>query len=204
MTALVPTLASQTLALDNVLDLLAANDAESTERQVTALKHQTQQMVADIRRLVYELRPPALDELGLLEALRAHFAQMGGVGSQVHISVVAAPEPLPALPAAVEVAAYRIALEGVTNVIRHAQAHACWIQLIVQGGNPFSSLLVTIRDDGQGLPVNLQYGVGLTSMRERAEELGEALRWVWTSAGERWSLLRFPSPFGSEKRAIRT
>ena len=66
-----PTLASQTLQLDSVLDSLAENDSQAAAQQVRQLKGQTQQVVADIRRLVYELRPPALDELGLLEALRA-------------------------------------------------------------------------------------------------------------------------------------
>jgi signal transduction histidine kinase len=166
-----PTLASQTLKLDTVLDLLTA-DPRTAEQHVKQLKSQTQQMVADIRRLVYELRPPALDELGLLEALRAHVAQMNGANDRLRISIEAAPEPLPTLPAAIEVAAYRIALEGVTNVIRHAQAHNCRIRLVISEDEPPSGLVLTVADDGPGMPAKLQSGVGLTSMRERAEELG--------------------------------
>jgi len=167
-----PTLASQTLKLDTVLDLLAEDDSQTAGQQVEQLKSQTQQMVANIRRLVYELRPPALDELGLLEALRAHVAQMSGTNGRLHISIEATPEPLPALPAAIEVAAYRIALEGVTNVIRHAQARDCRIRFVISKDESPSSLVLTVTDDGLGLPPKLQSGVGLTSMRERAEELG--------------------------------
>ncbi|MDX1524516.1 MAG: histidine kinase, partial [Anaerolineae bacterium] len=165
-----PTLAGQTLKFDTVLDLLA-DDPQTARQQVKQLKSQTQQMVADIRRLVYELRPPALDELGLLEALRAHVAQMEGSNGRLRISIEAAPEPLPALPAALEVAAYRIALEGVTNVIRHAQARECRLRFVVNEVEP-PNLTVTITDDGLGLPAKFQSGVGLISMRERAEELG--------------------------------
>ena len=167
-----PTLASQTLKLDAVLDLLA-DDPHAAGQHVKQLKSQTQQMVADIRRLVYELRPPALDELGLLEALRAHVAQMSGANGRLRISIEAVPEPLPPLPAAIEVAAYRIALEGVTNVIRHAQARDCRVRFVVTEAQP-PCLTITITDDGLGLPATFQSGVGLTSMRERAEELGGA------------------------------
>ena len=166
-----PTLASQTLKLDAVLDLLV-DDPNAAGQQVKQLKSQTQQMVVDIRRLVYELRPPALDELGLLEALRAHVAQMSGANGRLHIVIEATPEPLPSLPAAIEVAAYRIALEAVTNVIRHAQARDCRIHFIISKDEPPASLILTVTDDGIGLPANLQSGVGLISMRERAEELG--------------------------------
>jgi two-component system NarL family sensor kinase len=134
-----------------------------------------QDAIADIRRIAYDLRPPTLDELGLVPALREQAARLSGSnGSRgrsgaLRISVEA-PGDLPALPAAVEVAAYRIALEAVTNVSRHAQAHACSILLSVNG-----DLEVEVRDDGQGLPPSPKGGVGLSSMRERAEELGGTL-----------------------------
>jgi signal transduction histidine kinase len=166
-----PTMASQTLKLDTVLELLS-DDPPAAVEHVKLLKGQTQQMVADIRRLVYELRPPALDELGLLEALQAHVAQMSGANGRLRISIEASPEPLPALPAAIEVAAYRIALEGVTNVIRHAQARDCRVRFVVIEAEPPPRLVITVTDDGLGLPAKFQSGVGLASMRERAEELG--------------------------------
>jgi len=187
-----PSLASQTLKLDTVLDLLA-NDPQTAGQHVKQLKSQTQQMVADIRRLVYELRPPALDELGLLEALRAHVAQMNGTNGRLRISIEAVPEPLPALPAAIEVAAYRIALEGVTNVIRHAQARDCRVRFIVNEDEQPPGLIITVTDDGLGLPAKFQSGVGLTSMRERAEELGGAC--TVRAAPNRGTRIRAVLPF---------
>ncbi len=126
--------------------------------------------MTEIRRLVYALRPPVLDELGLLEALQAQAAQFGG-HSRLQIQVAAQPDPLPPLSAAVEVAAYRIALEGMSNAVRHARAHRCDVCLCVVG-NGRTYLQIEISDDGIGLPSSLESGVGLASMRERAEELG--------------------------------
>ncbi len=171
-----PTLASQTLKLDTVLELLQGAPATAAPvlavEQLKILKGQTQQMVADIRRLVYELRPPALDELGLLGALHAHVAQLSGTNGSLSISIDAAPERLPALPAAIEVAAYRIALEAVTNVIRHAQAHTCRVHVVIAEDTLSSTLVLTVTDDGVGLPANLHAGVGISSMCERTAELG--------------------------------
>ncbi len=163
-----PTMAIHTLKLDTVLELLLEDDPQTAVKYVEQLKGQTQQMVTDIRRLVYELYPSVLDELGLLEALRIHATQMQGVKGKLTVSIEASPNPLPPLPAAIEVAAYRIVLEGVTNVVRHAQATRCDIWLEVANGR----LQLTITDNGVGLPATFQRGVGLTSMRERAAELG--------------------------------
>jgi len=81
-----------------------------------------------------------------------------------------APAGLPELTAAVEVAVYRIAQEALTNVVRHAQAYRCDIRLAL---DEIAGLLtLSIQDDGHGLPPSRGIGVGLTSMRERAEELG--------------------------------
>jgi signal transduction histidine kinase len=141
--------------------------AESTAAQEIALemRDEIHAAVGDIRRLVYGLRPPALDELGLTGAIRALAAKStSNDGLQVNID---APESLPPLPAAVEVAAYRITQEALTNVVRHAQAECCAIHI---GLN--HNLALEINDDGVGLPDRPRLGVGLRSMRERAEELG--------------------------------
>ena len=128
--------------------------------------------LAEVRRLVHNLRPPALDELGLVGAIRSAVMPYGGKpGSGLHISVEA-PCELPTLPAAVEVAAYRIVQEALTNVARHAQATACQVKLEVAHHGDGTMLRLTIVDDGVGLPSMRQAGVGLISMRERAEELG--------------------------------
>jgi len=85
--------------------------------------------------------------------------------------LVEAPDELSQLPAAVEVAAYHIGREGLTNVVRHAQAKQCELKLGVEGAEK-GQLRLSIRDDGQGIDDDVRAGVGLTAMRERAAELG--------------------------------
>jgi signal transduction histidine kinase len=163
-----PTLASQTFKLEAALDWLD-RDPVAARRLLDEVKAQTQATVADIRRLVYELRPPALDELGLVGALRAHVQSLPSVNGP-RLSLEAPPD-LPPLSAALEVAAYRIALEAITNVGRHAQASTCRVCLAVVD----ESLHLEIADDGLGLSSEARaapIGVGLASMRERADELG--------------------------------
>jgi two-component system NarL family sensor kinase len=99
--------------------------------------------------------------------LQAHFGQVVTPRS-LNIQMTTIPQGFPRLSAAVEVAAYRIVLEAVTNVINHAQAGFCKVTLILENGN----LKMEIRDDGIGLPRTRRHGIGLDSMRERAEELG--------------------------------
>ena len=150
---------------------LAAADTLVVEQQSTI-----RSAMADIRRLVYELRPPSLDELGLVGAMRERAAQYSaqhGMPAErdgvdgLYVEVLAS-ESLAALPAAVEVAAYRIAQEALANVVRHAHAHTCRISLEVKDG----WFQMEITDDGIGLQEGYHAGVGLLSMRERAEELG--------------------------------
>jgi signal transduction histidine kinase len=170
-----PQLSSQALTVDAVRALMR-QDPDAAEELLLELKADAQDAVTDIRRLVYGLRPPALDDLGLLGALRESAAQYGAKGLDVSVET---PEDgsLPSLSAAVEVAAYRIAQEALTNVARHAGASACTVYLVVEEA---SVLCVEIRDDGRGIPdpqenAFLRAGVGLTSMRERASELGGSL-----------------------------
>jgi signal transduction histidine kinase len=158
-----PQLASVTLKLDAARNLLG-QDPAATGTLLADLKTQTQAAIADIRRLVYDLRPPALDDLGLVSALREQIGQYQYNQLSIRID---APENLPPLPAAVEVAAYRIVQEALTNVLRHADAHVCIVSLGVGNG-----LYLDIRDDGRGLAADRRAGVGLSSMRERATELG--------------------------------
>ncbi len=170
-----PTLAALALTASTVGDLIPIDPAAAT-KLVTELQNEIRATVGDIRRLVYELRPPTLDELGLVAAIRERAAlfssshQTGtGHGTPSGLQVrVEAPDSLPLLQAAVEVAAYRIVQEAITNVTRHAQAHTCIVRLSLAD----NVLQVEILDDGIGLPVERETGVGLLSMRERAAELG--------------------------------
>ncbi len=163
-----PQLASQTLTLD-ALEKRITQDPAAAAKLIHDLKVQAQSAIRDIRQLVYDLRPPALDELGLEGAIRE--AAAGYRRSDVDISVTST-TTLPHLPAAVEVAAYRIAQEALTNVIRHAGAQSCEISLSLGTNSELPNLCVAIFDDGEGLPSGHSGGVGLQSMRERAEELG--------------------------------
>jgi signal transduction histidine kinase len=159
-----PTLASLIQLIDTAR-VLVARDPDAAVTMLSDVKDQIKVTIADIRRLVYALRPPVLDELGLVSAIGEHIGRYNQPnGLQVSIK---APDHLPLLPAAVEVAAYHIALEALTNVARHANARICRIRLWLESG-----LCLEIIDDGDGMPTDKHTGVGLTSMRERAAELG--------------------------------
>jgi signal transduction histidine kinase len=161
-----PALAAQTLKV-GAARALYPRDPASAERLLGDLERDIAAALADIRRLVYNLRPPALDELGLCAAIREYAAQCHTNGAGAPRITVEAPEHLPDLPAALEVAAYRIAQEALANVLRHAGARACRVRLTLG-----ELLELEIADDGVGLPDRRRPGVGLASMRERAEELG--------------------------------
>ena len=160
-----PTLASLGLAASTAADLIPKNPAAATEL-VKELESQVRETVGHVRRLVYDLRPPTLDELGLLAAVRERAARYSNAPNGIQVTVEAHDE-LPALPAAVEVAVYRIVQEALENVSKHSQAHQCKIHFAYHNG-----LEIEIMDDGIGLPSSIIPGVGLRSMRERAEELG--------------------------------
>jgi two-component system, NarL family, sensor kinase len=160
-----PALAGVALGVDAARNMLG-NDPHSADALLADLKNETLGCVGEVRRLVEDLRPPALDELGLLPALTAFVDRLSTRDDALRVAVQA-PDPLPPLPAAVEVAAYRIATVAMTNVARHAHARTCLLRLEVG-----DDLTVEVRDDGVGVPAGRLPGVGLPSMPERAAELG--------------------------------
>jgi two-component system NarL family sensor kinase len=133
------------------------------EELMLDVRDRTAEAVTEIRRLVRELRPPALDQMGLTAALQEYAA---GIGT-LTVSITSPPD-LPHLEPAVEVALYRIATEAMTNVVRHSRATAAGITLRTTPG----SVLLDIRDNGGASEEPWTTGVGLASMRERAIELG--------------------------------
>jgi signal transduction histidine kinase len=172
-----PILASQGLKLAAISHLVDQDPSEA-RRLLDNVIQQNENTVGDLRRLVSGLRPPALDELGLANAIREQVLQpKGGISSQetLQVQVEVEPENLPPLPAAVEVNAYRITLEALTNVIRHAQASNCHVRIALIGNETQAALELQVSDDGRGIPSNYLAGVGLASMRERAEEIGGKL-----------------------------
>jgi signal transduction histidine kinase len=142
---------------------------------VDALRTELRATIVELRRVVEGLRPPALDELGLAGALAQVTRRLTlGTALEVDLSI----GELPALPAAMEVAAFRIVTEAVTNAVRHSSASICHATIVAEG----RALRITVADDGQGISSgesggggNLA-GHGLQTMRERAEELGGQLR----------------------------
>ena len=165
-----PTLAALTLKIGAARKLLS-RDPATVETLLLELNSDIEGTVGDIRRLVYDLRPPTLDELGLVGAIRECAAQytLSKEVDQLNTLQIAVevPEHLPPLPAAVEVAAYRIIQEALTNVVRHAHAYHCGIRLLLN-----EMLTVEICDDGVGINADKRTGIGIRSMHERASELG--------------------------------
>jgi signal transduction histidine kinase len=180
----------------------------AAEELLARLKEESQEAVVDVRRLVYGLRPPALDDLGLVAAIRQQAAKHGYVagGGPIQIGganrdgrmafIVEAADDLPPLPAAVEVATYRIAQEAMANAARHAEARSCRVCLSVdEAARTFE---VRITDDGVGIPEDHRAGVGMSSMRERAEELGGTLTVERLQEGGTCVLARLPLPAEEE------
>jgi signal transduction histidine kinase len=176
-----PTLASLALGLNVSRKLMASNELQGADEVLARLEQETEGTVADVRRLIYGLRPPALDDLGLIAAIRQQAESQGMVSAPIDtrsdeyrenelVFRMEAREELPPLPAAMEVACYRIIQEALTNVARHARAKTCYVRLSVDEATDALQLEVT--DDGVGIPEGRHAGVGLSSMRERAVELG--------------------------------
>ncbi|MEO5634699.1 sensor histidine kinase [Gaiella sp.] len=158
-----PALAGLTFTLEAVRNL-TGSDAERADALLVSATAQVQTMIGDVRRLIYGLRPPTLDQLGLAASLRGLAAQETTATTAVNVNT---PASIPPLPAAVEVAAYWIAQEALTNVKRHARARSCSVRLAVES----TILRLEIADNGAGLS-NGSTGIGLHSMRERAAEVG--------------------------------
>ncbi|MGK2850424.1 MAG: sensor histidine kinase [Candidatus Limnocylindrales bacterium] len=144
---------------------------DDARRHVEVIGDEIRTVMGDLRRLVDGLRPPSLDQLGLAGSIRERIDRIAATdreGAGLEVTLIARPDPLPELPAAVEVAAYRIAVEALTNALRHAQAQTCVIRLTAA-----DSLTMEVEDDGIGLPAMARpTGTGLESMRERAAEVG--------------------------------
>lgn len=160
--------------------LLLARSPEAAERHLEGLKTEIQDSVGEVRRIVHDLRPPKLDDLGLHGALQELVTHAGQTGLRASLEV--RPD-LPALDAATQVALYRIAQEGVTNVLKHAQASELMLRLYGSGeqGKPY--VVLECLDNGVGLPAVREAGVGSRSMRERAGALSGTLELTSLAGG---------------------
>jgi signal transduction histidine kinase len=144
--------------------------------------------LADVRRLVEALRPPALDELGLLGAVRSRATALAG---EMEIDVTGS-NPAGSLPAAIETAAYRIVVEAMTNSVRHSQGTRCTVSILITD----VAVELSVRDDGGGLNPGRTPGVGLRSMRERSAEVGGTLTVVSPPEGGTVVAARLPLSLG--------
>lgn len=149
-------------------DNMAERSPEEMGTLLRSMRAETRSAITEVRRIVENLRPPVLEELGLLSALRIRAAQTErrADGAPL-IAVIDAPDELPTLPAAVELAVYRIATEGLTNAVRHSTASSVVVRLACD-----DELHLEVRDDGSQDRQGWRPGVGITGMRERVAELG--------------------------------
>jgi signal transduction histidine kinase len=141
-------------------------DAAERNALLAEIREETKAAITEVRRAVDELRPPAIDEVGLSGAIRQRAASLTTDRLAFRVD---SPQTLPPIPAAVEVAAFRIASEAMTNVAKHSDASRCRVELELD-----ETLSLTISDNGHGSGQPARSGVGWTSMTERAAELGGA------------------------------
>jgi signal transduction histidine kinase len=165
-----PSLAGIAMQLDGLAGRLA--DQPELAARAEAARDDLRRTVGSVRRMVDGLRPPALDDMGLEGALRQLAGHYEGC-------VVLTSDVPPALPAATEAAAYLITSEAVTNAMRHSGCDSCRVEL----GPSAPWLVITVADDGHGIPESAPRGVGLTSMRDRAAEVGGLLEVTTTAHG---------------------
>ena len=178
-----PTLAGMVLGIEHALRHLRDQPAVA-ERALADLHTTAQDAVAEVRRLVYALRPPALDTMGLAGAIRERAEQLGAAAFD-------GGGRLPPLPGSVENATYLVALEAMTNAVTHARDAAFRIRLAVG-----HELVLDVADDGPGLAADYRPGIGIQSMRERADELGGTLS--ITRRSPRGTLVRLRVPLAGE------
>ena len=181
-----PTLSGLSLGAAALAKRAARVDPGLAE-EAAELHRDIQAAVEQSREIAYGLRPPILDDRGLVAAIRDRVHGQGADALRVEVR---APEVELNLPAAVDLAALRIVQEAVSNVRRHAKASTCTITLERRPGE----LRVQVDDDGVGIPSRLRGGLGLASMRERATELGGSARFGSAPGGGGRVTVRLPAP----------
>ncbi|HUQ57855.1 sensor histidine kinase [Lentzea sp.] len=159
-----PSLAAVALGLRSARRLLATDPAAAA-RLLATLEDEVHSAIGDIKTLVANESPSSVARLGLVGAVERFVADLR---SRLHITIdVAVLGEIPALPDAVGVTAYKIIREALTNVVTHADARTCQVRLWFD-----AELRVEVVDDGVGAAAEASAGVGLASMRQRAEDLG--------------------------------
>ena len=177
-----PSLASLSMQLPGLAELIRTDPATAVER-VGRLGAIAEDALHQVRRLARDLRPPALDELGLVGALAQSAADLGLE------PVISDGLPAEGLPASVEVGAYRIGVEALSNVARHSGDQHPALRVSWDA----AVLTLSVVDHGRGWAASAA-GVGMVAMRERAEELDGTLIRAETPGGGATLLARIPLP----------
>lgn len=137
---------------------------DRADELLTDVEHKLIGAVGEVRRLIHNLRPPVLDQLGLIKSIELFIEDYRQRDFEITLFT---PAQMPRLSPVIEIATYRIIQEAVTNVVKHAQATHCTVQLELN-----DSLKICVSDNGIGIPTSYTQGVGMGSIQERAEELG--------------------------------
>ncbi|EFC79447.1 sensor histidine kinase [Parafrankia sp. EUN1f] len=162
-----PQLTAVILKIDAARNRIGS-DPSLADRLLVETRAETRAAVDDIRRLVYALGDPTLEAIGLVAALRDAASRLQRGSDTLTIDIVTDPGgDLGRLPAAVEVAAYRVVTEAITNAVRHGKARRCTVTVRLR-----RDLHLQIVDDGRGLAADWKAGVGVRSIQERSAELG--------------------------------
>lgn len=174
-----PLLTTVSLQLDAAVRLLT-QDPDRSGALITEARSEVDQAVSEVRRLLQDLRPRALEELGLTAAVEAALGSLRSAGITTDLSMSNDLQ----LPPDTEVALFRILSEALNNVVRHAEASRVTVRIEDHDGEVAAS----VEDNGKGLGPQPTLGVGLVSMRERAEQLGGRLTVEATNRGTRVAL----------------
>jgi two-component system, NarL family, sensor kinase len=162
-----PLLTGVALSADTAANLAGGKRDSALQEKLTAVRADTRTAIQEVRRIVDNLGSAALDSFGLVEALRIRADQVNHRSDGAPLRTVIEATDLPPLPPAVEQAAYRIATEALTNVIRHSRASS----VVVRLGADEAGLHCEVLDDG-GHTTAWRPGVGIAGMRERVAQLG--------------------------------
>jgi signal transduction histidine kinase len=162
-----PSIAALGLKLDAVRNMLVSRP-EAVDAELRTMRQDAQHAAAEVRQFAHALHPPVIGLLGAIRGSCERFDGSAGGGLQVRLD---APDELPELPAATEVAALLIVKEALANVAVHAGARHCHVSLRLE-----DALVISVIDDGAGLKPDYRPGAGLGSMRKRAEEVGGVCR----------------------------
>jgi signal transduction histidine kinase len=159
-------------------ELLVDRDPAAAKERLGSLRDLQREALAEMRALIFELRPGNLENDGLLQALRTHSAALQG---RIGLPIVVTSDLTERLPLSLEEVLYRISQEALHNVVKHAGARQ--VELTVQRRG--SSVVLRIRDDGKGFDADAvpDGHLGLAGMRARAEKIGATLA-VESRSGE--------------------